>query len=339
MKIVNPIYLFIFVISQILFISCENEIPFKTKNVTRQLVISSLMNADNQENKIWLNITGVEKVTPVTDGEINIYVNGELKETLYANVPERDWMDKNEYLCNLKFSPGDQIKIEASTKGGEFKASAETTVPHPLEMEKIDTLTVPSSNGYNFFRVRPTFTDDPDKKNFYRILIDKYYTVYGTTYESEKDTSFIFKTPATVNNREDVVLTEGRPGSINDDNDFAFTQYDNVYNIFNDARLNGQYTMTTFIDMYPYYPYLLDINPKRVSLEIKVRLLSLCEAQYYYLRTLNTFDSFDYDEVLSPPIIFYSNVTGGTGIFGISTETSRTISIFKDQEIGMNSWQ
>lgn len=49
--------------------------------------------------------------------------------------------------------------------------------------------------------------------------------------------------------------------------------------------------------------------------------------EYYYLRALNLLDSDAYDNTLSEPIAFPSNVNGGTGMVGFSTETNYMLTV------------
>ena len=51
------------------------------------------------------------------------------------------------------------------------------------------------------------------------------------------------------------------------------------------------------------------------------------EKEYYYLRALNLLDSDAYDNTLSEPIAFPSNVNGGTGMVGFSTETNYMLTV------------
>lgn len=59
------------------------------------------------------------------------------------------------------------------------------------------------------------------------------------------------------------------------------------------------------------------------SLDVIIRLLSITETEYYYLKALNLVDSDVYDETINEPIRYPSNVHGGTGMVGISTEVSK----------------
>jgi len=147
MKQFNAIFLFAFSFLSTIFISCENEIPFKTKDIPQKLVISALMNANNEENKIILNLTGTEQITPVKNGEVRIFLNGSQKETIHAADPETDWVTSNVYISRLRYTPGDIVRVEASTDDGKYNAYADITVTRPLEIQKNDTMTVSNTTG------------------------------------------------------------------------------------------------------------------------------------------------------------------------------------------------
>lgn len=62
-------------------------------------------------------------------------------------------------------------------------------------------------------------------------------------------------------------------------------------------------------------------------MDVIIRLMSITETEYYYLKALNLVDSDAYDETINEPIKYPSNVHGGTGMVGISTEVTQTIHI------------
>ena len=67
------------------------------------------------------------------------------------------------------------------------------------------------------------------------------------------------------------------------------------------------------------------------GMDVIIRLRSITEVEYYYLKALNSVDSDVYDETIDEPIKYPGNVHGGTGIVGISTEVSKVITIFTPQ--------
>ena len=87
--------------------------------------------------------------------------------------------------------------------------------------------------------------------------------------------------------------------------------------------------MTVYND--PAIPYNNNHNGYYEGMDVIIRLLSITETEYYYLKALNLVDSDAYDETINEPIKYPSNVHGGIGMIGISTETSKIIHIEKPQ--------
>lgn len=313
-------------------LSCENEIPFKVSENQPKLIVNALINANKTENEIRLALTGNKSTSPVTDGEINIYINDKPAETIRPVVVENNFRKEVRYISYLQYSEGDQVRLEVSTADGLHLTKTELTIPHSIRIEKIDTATVSIYNRGEYLRIRTTFTDNPSTKDFYRIAVSKELTYHGLSNVTGRDTVVIELISSNLLIREDVVLTEGKPGTTEDTDDSPIPVYENIYAIFDDSRLSGSYTMTTSLPFYGYYGYHQDFKAERISMDVVVRLISLTEAEYYYLRALNVYDSIDYDEMLSPPVRFPTNVTGGTGIVGVSVESSQKFNLFKDME-------
>ena len=100
----------------------------------------------------------------------------------------------------------------------------------------------------------------------------------------------------------------------------------NKYAIFDDSRFtDGSYTMNVYNDIYGWgfwgQEYIW------IKTDVYIRILSITEKEYYYLRALNLLDSDAYDNTLSEPIAFPSNVNGGTGMVGFSTETNYMLTV------------
>lgn len=334
MKNIKLIFSVCITLLSILFFSCENTIPFKTNDISQKLIVNALINANKTENPVYLHLTGVDKVSFVRNGVIKIYLNGILKETIRVEEDKDQWgMKEEKYVSRIRYSSGDEVRMEVETEDGEYQAYAELTVPTPIEIEKIDTMTL-TTNGTTrqaYMRLKTTFTDNSERKDFYRILINQYHTFYGSSTLTGNDTSFVRFSPVPLIIDEDVVLTEGRPGTINENDDLFMSPSENIYAIFDDTRLNGTYSMiTTFPFSSYYYYYDENVNIERMDIDAEVHLISLTEAEYYYLRALNVYDSDNYDDVFSPPIQFPSNVNGGTGIVSVSSGNLRKINIRKN---------
>ena len=322
MKNLN-IYFWLFFISFIT--ACENEIPFNIKNNPPKLVINALLNSDNDENYVVLSLTGRDSVPFVNEAVIGVYVNDGLKE----RITERD-KDRMRYVLKSKFKAGDKVKIEASTNDGKYHAWAEDVVPYPIEIERIDTMTYVVGDSWDLYnrsrymRFKVTFTDNSLEKNYYRLIIYRKDSVSGISRYTDKDTMFISEYTSSLKTNEDIVLNEGKI-PIDDDNSLV-SPVENDYCIFNDSYLNGTYTMIISARISSdYFNDWWGIKDEKISTTFKIRLISITEAEYYYLRALNLYYSENYEEYLSQPISFPSNVHGGVGIVGFEIGTTQNV--------------
>lgn len=60
-------------------------------------------------------------------------------------------------------------------------------------------------------------------------------------------------------------------------------------------------------------------------LDVTVRLLSISQPYYRYLRAMNCLNSEDYNETFMEPVIVPQNVSGGLGFVGASSEQQVTL--------------
>ena len=331
------------IVTVLLYSSCENEIPFNEKNNPPKIVLNAIIDINSEENYIFLTKTGKQDTDSVPDATVNIYVNDELKEQLteyllpeinmddelsgMINYPEyieylhHIYRKNKQYTTKMRFQPGDKVKIEVLADNNKYHVWAEDIVPYPVEIEQIDTTTY-NKDYSTYMRLRTTFTDSGNKTNFYRLVLTQKTTVYGKRYQDSTPDSVSYQNAIFLDTREDIVLNDGKV--ISDEE--LFPQTENVFAVFDDTRLNGTYT--TKVSFYrPTDVYYMDIIPERASIDFEVLLMSITEFQYYYLKALNILSSDNYDEYLSMPVSFPSNVEGGTGIVGFSSDTRKSFSI------------
>lgn len=324
-------YILFILIATLTTVSCENELPFNIKDNPPKLVMNALINADNQTNILFLNFTGKETATHIQDATVEVRVNGQLTESLRPLPPETEANPQCRFNITSKFTPGDAVRIDALTDDGRYHAWAEVAVPQrPAGIENIDTLTVPMQEyGHTnkYLRYRITFKDRPNETNYYRLVVDKQTTLWGYNYEEGKG-DYIFWTKHSYSfiGREDIVLTDGQPSTGDDEDNGMFDTAKNIYGVFDDSRFkNTSYTMTVYNSTH-----IETGNEEGFfnGMDVIIRLRSITEVEYYYLKALNSVDSDVYDETIDEPIKYPGNVHGGTGIVGISTEVSKVITIF-----------
>jgi len=340
MKTYNILYT---AIIALIFTSCENEIPFNVKGRNPKLTLNAIIDINSEWNYIFLSKTGKDDIDSVYNATINIYINDELKEqltkaappdsvlnpvdSLYYEVYDYNYKNKK-YRTDLSFRPGDKVRIEAFADDNKYHAWAEDVVPKPIEIEKIDTMSFVKDRS-TYIRLRTTFTDFPNEKNFYRLaLVQK--TIYHRNTK-EEDTEDIYthsynrdgENVIFMDISQDIVLNDGRVSTDSD----IFPKAENSYAIFNDTHLNGTYTMTTSFDNPSDYYMGSNSRIDSISIDFTVHLISITEMLYYYMKALNLTSSDSYDEYFSMPVSYPSNVQGGVGFVGFSADTYKTFSI------------
>ena len=327
----------------LIFTSCENEIPLNVKERSPKLALNAIIDINSERNFIFLSKTGIDDIDSVNNATINIYINEELKEQLtktappdsifypvdsvYYEIYDNDNKNKK-YKTELRFQPGDKVRIEAFAEDNKYHAWTEDIIPRPIEIENIDTMSFMKDRNM-YIRLRTTFTDFPNEKNFYRLAL-----VQKTTYHTkatENDFEYPYVSNYAMNEEyvvymdtyQDIVLSEGRASTNSD----IFPQVENYHAIFDDTQLNATYTMTTSFYRPDIYYIGFNRNIERISIDFTIHLISITEMQYYYLKALNITSSGSYDEYLSMPVSYPSNVEGGVGFVGFSAGTHKTFSI------------
>lgn len=183
-------------------------------------------------------------------------------------------------------------------------------------------------NTYRQFKI--SLQDRPGEKNYYRLDIRHDMTVYGQDFAGNDTVVHIRNTELI--NREDIILTDGNPtNGSDDDNDLFGTYIENKYNVFADSRFtDASCTLKVYTDLYNAYGSLYIYDIIRYSRTITVRLLSISEAEYRYLKALNCLESDNYEDTLMEPVIIPSNVVNGLGFVGVSSEV-RTVMQLPDK--------
>lgn len=280
-----------------------------------------------------------------------------------GSIPAYESIRYKLFRLTTPLHPGDNIRLEATAENGKYHASAEVIVPQPIESLHVDTCLayLREYNGQTLYRqYKITLQDRPGEKNYYRLDIQNrlnYRCEYREYLKDEngdliptedgwgwlyikKDTLINYNSTGLIN-REDVILTDGHPGGYDDEENELFPTIDNKYNIFTDSRFSNSSTTLKvytphFISYYPmtdnfHYPSKIDYDQIYYKQTIIVRLLTLPEAEYRYLKALNCLDDGDYDEALMEPISLPCNVEGGLGFVGVATEKKIIIELPETQ--------
>lgn len=341
--------IFIVLLTFMILSSCENEIIYNHPENEPKLILNALIDAEKSDNYIYLNLSGTYKVQQVPDALVKVYVNGEYKEDLISHKQE-EYFQKYIYPVKTKFIPGDKVRIEATTKDGKYHVWSETTVPFKPEIIHIDTTSVKIKEYYDssfyedYYQFKITIKDDSKEKRYYRLISENTFTYEVNLVESQKDTVIAFKRYAYIA-REDIALNEGRPGApVETDLEF-FMPSINLYGIFDNTYFkDNQYTLTINLlkqDSYYYNVYWPEeIEKKKFTNSVKIGVQAITKEEYLHLKALNYYHSDTYDEFLSEPVHFPSNVNGGLGILGIHSEDNVEMFLkeFIYEEDNNNEW-
>ena len=135
------------IVLQLLFNSCEKELLPDMSNVSSKIVMNGILSPDSlievEISKSYSYFLSGQSPELKQEALLKLYVNGEYKETMQRAEKKntKGWRAPvSFYRATIRPGIGDKIRIEASVDGFE-SVWAETTIPAPILIEKVDTAT------------------------------------------------------------------------------------------------------------------------------------------------------------------------------------------------------
>lgn len=291
----------------VIILSCENPVEIPIKNKESKMVINSVLKTDRIiELKLSASKYILDKnndILKISDANVKLFED----DNFIGNF---DSFGEGNYIMNYTPKLGKNYKVEVVHD--KYKTvSAESRVLMPISVVIVDTMTIKNNNTNDKLRMKVNFTDPSSVKNYYIIsfiskttycddnnnCIDDYYDLYVET--------------------DDVIMK-----SMIDKEYTMFeveknTQYKSF--LFSDELINGEnYTATFDIGRY-FYEDLTHI----------VVLNSISEDLFKYIVTLQEYNSSG--GFMSEPVMVYSNVKNGIGIFGSMSASKDSIFIIGNQ--------
>jgi hypothetical protein len=276
----------------------------------RKIVINGLITTDS-----FLNVRiaksyyfkdflmGWAQFPEFDSADVRFYRNNILLDSLPYSV-QSDRYDlyptsnyKSDHILPL---PGNEYKIIVK-KAGYPDATATTTIPRLVKIEKIDTSSI-ETRGSNFvINCGIEFTDPPAEKNFYLFNIIRLQTVpLSSRYLAFDSFDPIIE--------EELCSNSGSGSSIS-------AVYDKYGFAFSDKLIDGKkYSLNVSFKAPPH--------PK-IACICYFRLISITEEYFKFIHTLNLYNA-TYLNPLAEPVMVFSNVSGGYGIFAgaaVSTDS------------------
>lgn len=284
-----------FIISAALvFSSCEKIIDYKIPETELFIVVNSIV-----KNHELLKVN-VSKSCFVLDTFVNPFI-----ENAVVEFYENDAFVKNleysgngfytgeTYTLNSDIEYGIKIKVE-----GKEELFAKCKIPHPVQIDKIDTVTVGGTNIWDQ-RVMDfiiTINDPSDTANYYGLSVTRRIIEPEDSVENLFSELFIAKDRIIELYEDDEIY----PFSLSPDMGEIYAK--KIY--FSDRIVDGKKFSVrvtlpnyTFFGTYSFYLY------------------SISKDYYLYLSSLAQFNNSN-GNPFSEPVQVYSNVTNGLGIFG-----------------------
>ena len=316
--------------------SCEEIIEFKGEKTEPKIVLYCMLKPDDTISVSLAKSHAVfdVKYTPqqITDAVVRLYRDGELVETLTYVPPESceycSPAEHSRYVSQgIRPVPGSTYRIEAEVPGLK-SVSAETSLPVLVPVLSIDT-TTDNEEEYNTFLVtKVKFADPGATENYYRISVTRLEGYYSgdrsVPYNPEAYVNVVMSDDSYAATAEPIIAPE-------QEEDLFGIYSSNTYNVFSDELISGQeYDLTLKISFYR--------EPDTTHYEFthfKIELHSISKELYLYLRSyaahMQTRDSF-----FAEPVLVYSNVSDGLGVFGSDAVSTATIEIGEYPVEGVN---
>lgn len=300
---IKIVYFFATILLIIAALSCESVVEFDAEEIEKKLVVNSLFTADSS---ILVNLSESRSlfeprenlVVYVENARVDLYGNGEYIEELV-------FLDSGNYISPshlVEVRKVYEVQISSPTLGS---ASAVNTVPDLIEIDSVEYYWNFGKTEYeqSFHQMIIHFTDPDLTTNYYEIAIHYEYL----------DSIWFFGYPAgsyTLFSPDPVINSE-----IDTKNPFFWSKY----LVFSDELFNGksyslQVNFYNFLQSDEYTRNLITLDFNSISKEY-----------YQYRKKMllyNRSKSTSVWEDIVEPVMIYSNIDGGYGIFaGYQSDT------------------
>lgn len=333
----------LFALCLLLFASCTRDVVLVLPSVPPRLVLNASVSTDTDVtaflSKSWFVLDTVTD-DGIADGNIQVFINDRLQGRMQ---PVSDSRFTGQYvLPGCRVRAGDRLRLEAGA-GGFDPVGGETVIPDPVEVLSVDTVrfTRFGYGGYEYpsIRLYVRFRDKPDKRNYYRLIIEKLtefqkgdsVITCSSMYRSEPNytdwLSVVYEDPVFRSTATNPVI-EQLDGTT-------------CRGTFTDDVFDGEdYTVRS-----TFWPVDNSFKGDSVTATVHydVRLVAISEEYYRYLVVIRNFSislGDAYLDGLVEPTATYTNVEGGFGIVaGCQLAHRRFTMPFGDKEPYWNPWQ
>jgi hypothetical protein len=171
---------------------------------------------------------------------------------------------------------------------------------------------------YRTWLTKIRFQDPPEEENYYRLVVRR----SSGTYSGDKYMPFSAEFPVIVSEDMEVWIDTEDPLLVpTEENSLFGSDVPNTFSIFSDELISGKEYELVFNILQADPP--IDTSYHEF-LHIKLELQSISRDLYMFLLTFSAHSTLEGD-FLSEPVMVYSNVDNGLGVFGTSVPSRFSI--------------
>ncbi len=295
----------------IAFISCEKTVTVNIPVQAPKLVVNGIIQANNP---FIVSVTKSEAVLSsntansfkVNNAFVQLYENGILRDTLIYNSTNDNYKVKNGTVAIV----GKTYKLTAAANNF-VTVDAENTTPSNIAIQSITRIVNArtDANGNTQDEVKIKFIDNGAEANYYLFKIKR--PIYNNGAVIQYDGVYCVKS-----NDVDIERPANNdPSDVNSCLDREFLMLDNNFN-------GSTKTITLFINSNELAVYTNPFNNKKYKSIVEINNIS--KNYYNYRKSKQTYRDNE-DNPFSEPVLVYSNVNNGYGIFSSFTIAIDTI--------------
>lgn len=346
----SPVRYLIFLL---LFVSCTKVVVLELDPVPPRLVLNASVEAGKDVSaflsKSWFLMDSVPDGV-VAGGKIQVYVNDVLKGSMLVTDNPADTIHpKGQFsLPGCRLQSGDRLRLEAEAPGFD-RVKGETWIPGKVEISAVDTSRFLASGDMQM-RFITHFKDNPDERDFYRLIMEKiveyrkgdsvrvtntfaYPWLTGNSYYYYNN-GYWMESPFGLDYEDPVFQPPGSGPALN--------QLEGTYcrGVFPDDQFNGEEYALRVVTGQLQDSYRGDSIVSTV--QYKLHLLSISQPYYNYMKIIRGISitlGNAFLEGMVEPTKTYTNVDNGFGVVAGYQISSAVITMpFRDKEPAWTPW-
>jgi hypothetical protein len=333
---------FLFFISIAIF-ACEKEIIIDTELLESKLAVSAFISTDSAITVYVYQsqpLNGFNESKTKKNAKVTLRFDNQQFDLGLGSFEQNNYQGGSDTLYyfttpNLRGIAGKTYHLEVSCPGFET-VTAETTIPIPVEIISVDTMSMFVQEG-NYTSLRQyynlRFKDPGHEANYYRLLRKERGGKWRNYYVNSDTIRYFSLYEDMVNSyfgSNDPVYGD----ESNNADSYIFGGAWNSFGVFNDELINGKDYQ---LNVYKSLTYWGDNDQREEEVRNNMNtrignfekttmyLQSISKDMFLYLKSVDL-QSYNDGEPFMEPVPVYNNINNGYGIFGSYSSTSFDVS-------------